>query len=66
MSTTATRPYAVCSTQPCVPVTLMLDTVYPGDPNGKLDGRPGRRCYDYVDFKTWIKRSPLGTKTGWV
>lgn len=63
---TATRPYAVCSTNPCIDWSLMTDTTYPGDPNGKVDGYPGRQCWDNLTFKNWKKTTPVGVKTGWV
>lgn len=46
-------------------IKLSLPVVFAGDPNGTLDGQPGRMIYDSVSVRTWIKTSAAGTLTGW-
>lgn len=44
---------------------LSLPTVYAGDPNSNVDGYPGRLCYDTTNSIQYVKRSAVGTLTGW-
>jgi len=46
-------------------IELSLPTTYAGDPNGNLDGNPGRPCYDTVGERNWIKTTAAATLTGW-
>lgn len=47
-------------------IRLSLPTSYAGDPNGNVDGQPGRTCRDSVSGNLYLKSSAAGTLTGWV
>jgi hypothetical protein len=47
-------------------IQMRTSTVYAGDPNGNVDGYPGRLCYDTTNGNQYVKTSALGTLTGWV
>jgi hypothetical protein len=46
-------------------IQLSLSTTYAGDPNGNVNGYPGRMCYDTTNSQQYVKRSAVGTLTGW-
>ena len=47
-------------------IRLLLPTTNAGSPEGVVDGRPGRTCYDTTNAITYTKTTAAGTLTGWV